>query len=596
MRRKKFVWPLIGILISVLSILAVTFGEDRGWRIEDGGWRIEKLGPSLDPRSSILHPRSSMPWWQGAVIYEIYPRSFADSNNDGIGDLKGIIQKLDYLHDLGIDAIWLSPCYPSPQVDFGYDVADYETINPEYGSLQDFDTLVAEGKKRGIRITMDLVLNHTSDQHAWFIDSRSSPTAKHRDWYIWRDGKEGQPPNNWTSLFGGSAWTWEPKRQQYYYHFFFAEQPDLNWRNPEVRQAMFDVTRFWLKRGAAGYRLDAITTLFEDPELHDNPNRRRRADGSYEQETKYNNNLPAVHDVLRELRKVIDEFPDAVLIGETGADTVAKLSEYFGRNHDEIQLPMNFFFSYVNKLSAPEFRQQIALWDQNPAGGWPLYLFSNHDAVRHYDRYGDGKHNDQIAKLTAGLLLTLRGTAQLYYGEEIGMQNHDPTRKEDVKDPIGRIFWPETKGRDGCRTPMQWNDQPNAGFCTTKPWLPVHPNYRTKTVAAQQKDPNSLLNWYKKLLALRKQNAALLRGESIALKEDDPHVLAYLRQAKDQVFLVALNLSDAAQTVQFDLGRYGVKAGQAKTVATSLTRKSQQEDLKRLELAPFEVYIGDVTK
>jgi alpha-glucosidase len=342
-------------------------------------------------------------WWQHAVFYEIYPRSFADSNNDGVGDLKGITAKLDYLKDLGVDAIWITPCFPSPQVDFGYDVSDYENIDPMYGTLADFDTLASEAKKRGIRIILDFVVNHSSDQHKWFIDSKSSKTAEHRDWYIWRDGKaNGLPPNNWVSIFGGSAWKFDPATGQFYYHFFYAEQPDLNWRNPAVKDAMFDVTRWWYRRGVAGFRLDAVDTLFEDPELHDNPIAKpgTNALGDPIEENKYNTKLPEVHDVLRGLRKVADES-NAALIGETWTSDVAELNRYYGEGNNELQLPMDFLFTMVNKLSPAEFRKQIAAVDA--ASGWPTFVISNHDIVRSYDRYGDGQHNDQIAKLMAAL-------------------------------------------------------------------------------------------------------------------------------------------------------------------------------------------------
>src|SRR5690349_5931039 len=409
-------------------------------------------------------------WWQHAVFYELYPRSFADSNNDGVGDLNGITSKLGYLRDLGVDAIWISPCFPSPQVDFGYDVSDYENIDPMYGTLKDFDRMQAQAKQQNIKIILDFVMNHTSDKHAWFIDSKSSKTSAHRDWYVWRDGHgAGKPPNNWTSTFGGSAWQFDKKTKQYYYHFFYVQQPDLNWRNPAVEKAMFDVTRWWYNRGVSGFRLDAVDTLFEDPDLRDNPTTEGKDKfGEPNQDRIYNTKLPEVHDVLRDLRKVADES-NAVLIGETWTNDIAELNKYYGEHNDELQMPMDFMFTTVNKLSAPDFRKQIAA--VNSAKGWPVFVVSNHDIVRSYVRYGDGQHNDQIAKLMAGLYLTLRGTAIMYYGEEIGMENNDPTRREDVKDPIGRAGWPKEKGRDGERTPMQWNTASNAGFSTAEPWL-----------------------------------------------------------------------------------------------------------------------------
>jgi alpha-glucosidase len=314
-------------------------------------------------------------WWQHAVFYEIYPRSFADHNGDGIGDLKGITSKLDYLKDLGVDAIWITPCYPSPQVDFGYDVSDYQDIDPMYGTLADFDRLMKEAKKRDIRIIMDYVINHTSDQHKWFLDSKSSRTAPHRDWYVWRDGKGPDvPPNNWVSIFGGPAWKFDAKTGQSYYHFFYPEQPDLNWRNPAVEKAMFDVTRWWYRRGVAGFRLDAVDTLFEDPALPDNPILPgKNKYGDPNTETKYNVKLPELHRVLRDLRKVADEH-GAVLIGETWTSNIDELKNYYGEHSNELQMPMDLMFATVNKLSAQEFRRQIAAVDS--AGGWPVFVIS----------------------------------------------------------------------------------------------------------------------------------------------------------------------------------------------------------------------------
>ena len=530
-------------------------------------------------------------WWQHAVFYEIYPRSFADSNNDGVGDLNGIASKLDYLKDLGVDAIWISPCFPSPQVDFGYDVSDYENIDPMYGTLADFDNLAREAKKRNIHIILDFVVNHTSDQHKWFLDSKSSRTSAHRDWYIWRDGKgPGEPPNNWVSTFGGSAWQFDPTTNQYYYHYFYPQQPDLNWRNPSVKSAMFDVTRFWYKRGVSGFRLDAVDTLFEDPNLKDNPIKKpgKNAFGDPFEENKYNTKLPEVHDILRGLREIANRY-DAVLIGETWTANVAELNQYYGKGNNELQLPMDFLFTMVNKLSPAEFRKQIA--EVNAASGWPTFVISNHDIVRSYDRYGDGKHNDEIAKLMAGLYLTLRGTPILYYGEEIGMKTTPPTRREEVKDPIGIKGWPKEKGRDGERTPMQWNDSENAGFTNGTPWLPVPPTYKTHNVADESKDPDSVLEFYKSVLKLRHSNQTLLNGSYKAINENDPNVLSYLRVYKDQGVVVALNMSGTAQKVSLNLKQNGF-ASASRLLATGESAPPGSE----ISLAPYGVFIGEVTK
>jgi alpha-glucosidase len=538
--------------------------------------------------------KKDAPWWQHAVFYEIYPRSFADSNSDGVGDLHGITSKLGYLKDLGVDAIWLTPCYPSPQVDFGYDVSDYENIDPVYGTLKDFDELEREARMRGIRIIMDLVLNHTSDQHQWFVDSRSSRTSAHRDWYIWRDGRgPDQLPNNWESIFGGSTWKFDPATNQYYYHRFYPEQPDLNWRNPAVEKAMFDVTRWWYRRGMAGFRLDAVSNLFEDPDLRDNPllpgvNKF----GDPGMEDRYNDNLPEVHGVLRDLRKVADEH-GAVLIGETWASTAAELKQYYGDHGDELQMPMDLAFTKIKTLSAPEFRKHIAAVDS--AGGWPVYVISNHDIVRSYVRYGDGQHNDAIAKLVAGLYLTLRGTPIMYYGEEIGMENNDPLRKEDVKDPIGKVGWPLEKGRDGERTPMQWDNSPNAGFTRGAPWLTPASSFKTHNVAAELKDPNSILNFYKQLLAVRRYNPALLDGDYISINPDDPQVLSYLRRTAGQAVLVVLNMSASPRTVTFDFSPQGLPSAKPHTLLSTMPSKGEP-DLAHFSLEPFAVYLGEMVK
>jgi alpha-glucosidase len=530
-------------------------------------------------------------WWQHAVFYEIYPRSFADSNNDGVGDLKGIASKLDYLKDLGVDAIWISPCFPSPQVDFGYDVSDYENIDPMYGTLADFDVLASEAKKRNIRIILDFVVNHSSDQHKWFLDSKSSRTSVHRDWYIWRDGKgPGDPPNNWVSTFGGSAWKFDPTTNQYYYHFFYAEQPDLNWRNPAVKDAMFGIESWWYKRGVSGFRLDAVDTLFEDPNLKDNPILRpgTNAFGDPFEDNKNNTKLPEVHDVLRGLRRVADQY-DAVLIGETWTADVAELNQYYGQGNNELQMPMDFLFTMVNKLSPADFRKQIAA--VNGASGWPTFVISNHDIVRSYDRYGDGEHNDQIAKLMGALYLTLRGTPIMYYGEEIGMKTTPPTSKEEVKDPIGRTGWPKEKGRDGERTPMQWDGSANSGFSTAMPWLPVPPTYQTHNVAEESKDPNSVLEFYKKVLKLRHDNTALLEGSYKAINESDENVLSYVRVYKDHGVVVALNMTNAPQKISV-----GLKGNGFASVKSVLATGSSANNGDEVSLEPYGVFIGELNK
>ena len=533
-------------------------------------------------------------WWQHAVFYEIYPRSFADSNNDGVGDLNGIASKLDYLKDLGVDAVWITPCFPSPQVDFGYDVSDYEAIDPMYGTLKDFDHLVSEAKKRNIRVILDFVVNHTSDKHKWFIDSESSKTSAHRDWYIWRDGKgPNQPPNNWLSTFGLSAWKFDPKTNQYYYHYFYPEQPDLNWRNPAVEKAMLDVTRFWYKRGVAGFRLDAVDTLFEDPNLTDNPILPGIDKfGRPNMDEKYNKKLPEVHDVMRKLRSTADEY-GSVLIGETWTSNVAQLKDYYGAKNDELQMPMDLMMTNFKGLSADEYRKHIAAVDA--AGGWPTYVITNHDIVRSYTRYADGVHNDDIAKMMAAMYLTLRGTAIMYYGEEIGMENNDPTRKDDVQDPIGKLGWPKEKGRDGERTPMQWTDGQNGGFSKAKPWLPVPASAKTHNVASEMKDQNSMLSFYRQLLAMRHTEPALLEGNLQMLNESDPNVLTYVRRYKDEAILVVLNMSAAEQKVRLNLSALGFTAPKLNILLTNFHNKLPASAAE-LPMEPYTAFIAKITK
>ena len=556
-------------------------------------------------------------WWCHAVIYEIYPRSFQDTNGDGIGDLKGIIARLDYLHELGIDAIWLTPMYPSPGVDYGYDIADYTAIDPMYGTMADFGTLVAEAKKRGIRVLMDYVINHTSDQHPWFVESRSSRTNPKRDWYIWRDGKcktagskgvvpkdrssslaceKGQPPSNWQSWFGHSAWQWDEKTRQYYYHYFYVQQPDLNWRNAEVRKAMYGVLDFWMQRGAAGFRIDAVSRLFEDPGLHDDPYLPgHNAYGDRNMQHKYTDELPEVHDVLKEVRKVVDKYPgDPVLITEADEPNIAALSKMYGHG-DEVQLPMDFQIADVNELSAARFRKLFNEVENNPAHGQPEYFFSNHDQPRQWDRYGDGMHNDEIARLMAVLELTTRGTPQMYYGEELGMRTTPPARIEDVQDPIGKIGWPKEKGRDGERTPMQWDRSAHAGFTTAvKPWLPIPPSAVTVNVEAELRDPNSILNAYKQLIALRRSQPALRDGDQLSVNNDDADVFAFVRRADGQAVLVALNMSAHPRTVAFHLEKDGVAGAHLRVLYGSGAGSAAQIPLNRVELAPFGALVAAV--
>jgi alpha-glucosidase len=540
--------------------------------------------------------RTQNDWWKHAVFYEIYPRSYGDSNNDGTGDLNGITAHLDYLAALGVDAIWITPCFPSPQVDFGYDVSDYRNIDPQYGTLADFDRLVAEGKKRGIKVILDFVVNHTSDKHMWFQESEKSKDNPYRDYYIWRDGKgENQPPNNWTSTFGGPSWTYNSDTSQWYYHFFYPQQPDLNWRNPKVETEMFDVTRFWYKRGVYGFRLDAVDTLFEDPNLTDNPPAEGTdAYGMPKQEHVNDHRLDEVHAELQKLRKVADEYPGRVLIGETWTKTPEELALYYGPSNNELQMPMYFNFTRVDKLDPQAFREKIAAIETNPVHGWPVYVLSNHDIRRYVDRYGAADNKDQVAKLMSALYLTLRGSAIMYYGEEIGMENNDPKRKEDVKDVIGQKGWPQEIGRDGERTPMQWNTSVNAGFNRgATPWLPVDANYTTHNVATERSDPKSVLNWYRGLIRLRRLDPAFYEGDYVALNENDPNVLSYLRKSGKDTAVVVLNMSAQPQTVALDQSKVG--SAHAKRLLSTASGSSSV-DLSKIALEPYGVVIAELPK
>ena len=550
-------------------------------------------------------------WWKNAVIYEIYPRSFQDSNGDGIGDLNGITSRLDYLQKLGIDAIWLTPIYPSPQVDFGYDISDYDAIDPQYGTLADFDRLVEEAHKRHIGIIMDLVLNHTSDQHPWFKESESSRTNAKADWYMWHDPKmvdgHREPPNNWESVFGHSAWQWDPARQQYYYHRFYIQQPDLNWNNPAVRKAMYDVVRFWIQHGVSGFRLDAITSLFEDPQDRDEayvlgPDGKPliNAYGDKVVETNLTDNLPEVNDVLRELRQVANqtEGRKVILIGETYLRSIDDLRKMYGTNNDELDLPMDMEVGFppngVDVLDVNRFRQRINEAETGIDGNMPLFVFDNHDNKR-WDRWVTNDHREDVGRVLSTILFASRDTAMMYYGDEIGMVTTPPTRKQDVKDPIGITGWPKEKGRDGERTPMQWDAALDAGFSTAaKTWLPIPPSYKTVNVAAEEREPGSMLAWYEKLIALKKTDPALHDGDEIMLNPTDQHVLSWLRKAPGgEAVLVACNFTAQPQTVSFDLTKQGVPHFHLRTLLKT-PGAPDPLSLDLVQLGPYGVYIGKV--
>jgi alpha-glucosidase len=536
------------------------------------------------------------PWWQGAVIYQIYPRSFADTNGDGIGDLKGITRHLDYIKALGVDAIWITPFFASPQVDFGYDISDYEGIDPQYGTMADCDQLLAEAKKRNIKVLFDFVVNHTSDQHPWFKESRSSRNNPKADWYVWHDAKPtSQPPTNWISIFGGSAWQLDEPRNQFYYHAFYKQQPDLNWRNPEVRKAMYDVMRFWMEKGVAGFRLDAVPELFEDPSLPDEAVLRpgTTSYGDPILSRVHINNLPECEDVTREMRKVTNEFPDGVLVGETYVPGVKELAKLYGPNHDELHLPMDTQLGFGGTFTAPFLREKLREAETELGGNIPLFVFNNHDNPRSISRFGDGTHKDALARMLATLTLTPRASALLYYGEELGMENDDPKRVEDVKDPNGVRGWPENKGRDGERKPMQWNGDTSAGFSTsTNTWLSVAPGFEKVNAQVEDKDPNSILNYYRTLLRLRKTNLALRDGDFSLVNQDDPNVLSYIRRSGNETVLVTLNITPDNQTIAIQ----GQKATAGTTLLSSWLKPGARVDLKKIELPPYGVVVTKLSR
>ncbi len=479
-----------------------------------------------------------MHWWQRAVLYQIYPRSFQDSNGDGVGDLPGIVRRLPYLAELGVDALWLSPIFVSPMADFGYDISDYTAIDPLFGSMRDFDALLDAAHAQGLKVLLDFVPNHTSDQHPWFVESRASRQSAKRDWYIWRNGApNGGPPNNWLSEFGGSAWQFDAATDQYYYHAFLAAQPDLNWRNPQVRDAMHDTMRFWLRRGVDGFRVDVIWHLIKDEAFRDNPPNPDFRDGEMPYRRLlplYSTDRPEVHDIIQGLRAVIDEFPERLLIGEVYLP-VERLAAYYGRDLSGAHLPFNF-----SLLETPwQARAIAALIDRYeaalPDGAWPNWVLGNHDRPRLASRVGDA----QMA-VAAMLLLTLRGTPTLYYGDEIGMRQA-AIAPGQVRDPWEKNVPGFGAGRDGCRTPMQWDGGAHAGFSVAEPWLPVSDDFAACNVARESADPSSLLNLYRRLIALRRTRVALSQGDYRPLAAACD-ILAYERVVAGDRVLVVLNL------------------------------------------------------
>ncbi|MEO0770166.1 MAG: alpha-glucosidase [Cyanobacteria bacterium J06649_4] len=502
-------------------------------------------------------------WWEEGVIYQVYLLTFADADGDGTGDIKGLIERLDYLNDgddtsetcLGIDAIWLSPINKSPMVDNGYDISDYKDIYSTFGDLNDFDVLVEKAHQRGIKIIMDLVVNHTSNQHPWFVESSSSQDNPKADWYLWQSAAVGRDfPNDWQSYFGGPGWTYVAERDQYYFHTFNENQPDINWHNSEVRDAVYDIIRFWLERGVDGFRLDASSAYVKDPYFRDNPMKYGASD-----KNDYNNyhhlydkNLPENHTVIREMREILDAYGDRVLIGETFIDSsLLESNAFYGKNNDELHLPITFEFPFSPWYPGYLKRKIDKVEQLTPPGAWPSYFLDNHDIPRHLSRWIECSlcvDSTAIAKAAAALLLTVRGTPILYYGQELGMEDNTDIPPEKLQDDaIQESDTGETPPpRDGARTPMQWDGSAHAGFSFGKdvePWLPVHKNYAECNVAAELKAPDSILNFYRQLIRVRKRSAALRRGDLRFLIHYPYEHLAYVREYEGETVLVAINFS-----------------------------------------------------
>ena len=499
-------------------------------------------------------------WWRGAVIYQIYPRSFQDTNGDGIGDLAGITARLDHVAGLGVDAIWISPFFTSPMKDFGYDVADYRDVDPMFGRLADFDALVARAHALGLRVMIDLVLSHTSDQHPWFQDSRAGRDGAYADWYVWADPKpDGTVPNNWPAVFGGPAWAWNGKRMQYYLHNFLASQPDLNFHNPAVQDAMLDVADFWLKRGVDGFRLDTINFYFHDMKLRDNPPLPPGdRNGSVAplvnpynwQEHIYSKNRPENIEFLRRFRSLMDVY-GAAAVGEVGdAQQGLALMGQYTSGDDLMQMCYSFDFLSGERLTAPMIEGILGRLMAAAPHAWPCWAISNHDMPRHISRWG---LSDAGAKAYATLLMCLRGSVCLYQGEELGLSEAD-IAYDDLQDPYGREFWPEFKGRDGCRTPMVWvQDNRAGGFTTGKPWLPVPSEHLSRAVDRAEADADSLLHHYRRALALRHRHPALTKGEQRDLRADGD-ILSFRRTGDGEDLFIAANLSAHDATVAMPAG------------------------------------------
>ncbi len=501
----------------------------------------------IQAEHSLMQPPKYV-WWKHGVIYHIYVRSFCDSNSDGIGDLKGVISKLDYLQSLGINAIWLSPIYRSTNYDYGYDVAHYRKIAPEYGSMDDFKLLLQKCHSRNIKVIMDLVLNHTSNQHDWFLESSSSLNNPKRDWYIWKKGNGRRPPNNWKSAFGKSAWTLDVYTGEYYYHSFLPQQPDLNWQNKELRKELFEDIKFWLDLGVDGYRLDVINMLGKDKQFRNNPSWLGNLfiRGKYKYRSR---NRSRSIKVSKKLRELLDDYDDKdrMAVGEIYTMPPGDpnlVSNYLGEKNDGLNMAFDFSLIFA-RWSAKGYYQSLQRWfDSIPPGSWPCNVLSNHDLLRNYNRNKWRSNKYEKAKLEAVLLLTIKGTPFIYYGEEIGQANNKQIKRKDLRDPLGKKYWPIFKGRDPARSPMQWTSEQYAGFSDTKPWLPINKDrIELANVAAQEKEQYSMLNLYKRLLKIRERTPALWAGDWTAVDKGENGILSYTRILNNNEVFVILNFS-----------------------------------------------------
>ena len=543
-------------------------------------------------------------WWRGAVIYQIYPRSYMDSNNDGVGDLNGITQKMDYIADLGVDAIWISPFFKSPMKDYGYDVEDYRSVDPIFGTNKDFDTLLQKAHKLNIKIIIDLVLSHTSDQHDWFIESRSNQENNKSDWYVWADPKpDGSPPNNWMSCFGQPAWTFDSRRGQYYLHNFLKEQPDLNFHNPDVQDAMLDHMKYWLDKGVDGFRLDVANFYFHDQALRDNPPRDKNDGLGYisgnegtsptnMQRQLYNKTQPENLEFHKKVRKLTDQYENIMTVAEVGDEDAFRVAAAYslGENHLNTSYNTQLMGGMNKDLTASLIREPIERYQSFKERGWPSWAFSNHDVVRVASRWGQRKGYDKepnFAKLLLSTLLSLQGTLFIYQGEELGLPEAN-IAFEQLHDPWGISMWPDWKGRDGCRTPMVWDDmKPNTGFSNAEAtWLPVDARHPALAVKAQEQDADSTLNFTRAFLDWRKKQPALVKGDIEFIDSGSDMVLCFKRTDENQIIFCAFNFADVENTVSDPAGS-NTQEGSLFMPEGELSGKNNGDSIK---LPPFGCY------